>query len=154
MKQRVVEIQVHTYDLQTDINFLRSCCGAKKTVSISEEEGTLLAFENSRIRLFTLEGESNYCLDDIGNSEILIEHQPGWRRIAVACSDLDETYSHMLKNGARTILPPTKIISGLKEAMVVTPSGLVIQPVKQQLWKLIPYMGLRWIKSNIFRISM
>ncbi len=151
-KAKVVEIQVHTYDVAEDCRFLQTCCGAKKTISL-DGEGTLLVFDNTRVRLFALEGESNYNLEDIGNPEIQIEHQPGWRRIAVACSDLDKIYTLMIENGARTILAPTKIIPGIREAMVVTSSGLVIQPVKQQLWKLIPYMGLRWVKSKIFRIS-
>ena len=41
------------------------------------------------------------------------------------------------------VVPPYQVLPGLCEAMLWLPSGLVVQPVEQKLWKMLPVVGVR-----------
>lgn len=40
-------------------------------------------------------------------------------------------------------------LPGLREAMLWLPSGLVVQPVEQKLWKMLPVVGVRALAARV-----
>jgi hypothetical protein len=74
---------------------------------------------------------------------------PGWHRISLACQDLEGAVAALLEAGAGVEVPPYQVLPGLREAMLRSPSGLIIQPVVQQLWKMLPVFGFRALAAKL-----
>lgn len=51
--------------------------------------------------------------------------------------------------GVETEVPPFQVMPGLCEAMLRLPSGLVVQPVEQKLWKMLLVVGVRALAARL-----
>jgi len=74
---------------------------------------------------------------------------PGWHRIGVKVTSASEAHKRMNEWGLRTLVEPYQVMPGLTEAMVLLPSGLVVQPTEEHLWKMMPILALEWMRSKI-----
>lgn len=79
------------------------------------------------------------------------EFFPGWHRIGLACHDVDATVASFSAAGLVTLTPAYRVMPGLREAMLYLPSGLVVQPVSQTLWKMLPVIAWRKALSVLTR---
>jgi hypothetical protein len=73
------------------------------------------------------------------NAVIYLFGLPGWHRIGLACRRLEHAVTALSQAGAEVVVPRYQMLPGLREAMFILPSGLVIQPVEQTLWKMLPF---------------
>jgi hypothetical protein len=44
-----------------------------------------------------------------------------------------------------------KVMPGLYESMIQLPSGLVVQPLNERLWMMIPYYCVKWVLTKLTR---
>ena len=77
-----------------------------------------------------------------------LARQTGWRRFSLQGPPIRELVEFLQKNGCQKVKDVFEVIPGLQEAFLKTPSGLILQPVEQNLWKLIPASFLEKLRSN------
>jgi hypothetical protein len=140
---RVAEVEVRSSAVTEDLNVLRACGG---TVT---EEGVLTLGEASsqgsargvRVRFAPAPGaeplpDPEQCL-------------PGWHRMGLAHPRLEEAMAALTRAGAEVAVPPYRVLPGLREAMLHLPSGLVVQPVEQKLWQMLPVVAVKGLAARL-----
>jgi len=138
-KTRLVEVELRSNAVAEDLEVLRACGGSVV------EEGVLALGEGSargvRLRFLPAPGagpvpDPEQCL-------------PGWHRIGLAHPRLEEAVAALVQAGGKVEVPPYQVLPGLREAMLRLPSGLVVQPVEQKLWKMLPVVGVRSLAAKL-----
>ncbi len=133
-KTRLVEVEVRSSAVAEDLEVLRACGG---TVT---QEGVL-----------TL-GKVRVCFAPAPGGEPapdLEQRLPGWHRIGLAHPRLEEAVAALVQAGGQVEVAPYQVLPGLREAMLRLPSGLVVQPVEQKLWKMLPVVGIRALATRL-----
>ena len=74
---------------------------------------------------------------------------PGWHRMGVKVASVSEAHKRMIDWGLRTLVEPYQVMPGLAESMLLLPSGLIVQPTEEHLWKMMPVLALEWMRSKI-----
>jgi hypothetical protein len=74
---------------------------------------------------------------------------PGWHRMGVKVASVSEAHKCMIEWGLRTLVEPYQVMPGLTESMMLLPSGLIVQPTEEHLWKMMPILALEWMRSKI-----
>jgi hypothetical protein len=133
-KVRVAEVVVRSSAVHDDLGVLQACGGAVA------EEG-VLALGESQLRFLPTPGAELPPDPE--------QQSPGWHRIGLACKCLEEGVSVLTQAGAQVELPPYQVMPGLREAMLRLPSGLVVQPVEQALWKMLPVVGVQALVAKV-----
>jgi hypothetical protein len=73
----------------------------------------------------------------------------GWQRIAFKFEKLEDSVALLEKAGATTVVPIFQVMPGLREAMMGLPSGIMIQPVEQNLLKMmLNFIGQKLSKRS------
>jgi hypothetical protein len=136
-KPKIIELKLKSINIEIDRDFLINQCGfnSNNHEDILEFSGIRFVLKNTQHRL--LENQIVKSLRDTAHNVA------GWHRISLACIDVEVATNHLLEGGAKLLEAPYKVLPGLRESMVVLPSGLVMQPMIQQLWKMIPIMLMR-----------
>jgi len=133
-KPHVVEVEVRSSAVSEDLDVLRACGG---TVT---QEG-VLTLGKVRVRFAPAPG---------GEPVPSLEQRlPGWHRIGLAHPRLEEAMAALVQAGGQIEVPPYRVLPGLREAMLRLPSGLVVQPVEQKLWKMLPVVGVRSLAARL-----
>ena len=75
---------------------------------------------------------------------------PGWHRLGVQVASVAETYDMMTASGSSLagLVEPFQVMPGLKEAMLVSPSGLILQITEESLLKMTPSIALEWVRAK------
>lgn len=81
-------------------------------------------------------------------------HAEGWHRLSFGCDDLPRSHDRLLGAGLLEVLAPFRVMPGLQESMLRTPSGLLVQLTQEQLWKMLPAMVGPWIAAKVSRRKM
>jgi len=74
---------------------------------------------------------------------------PGWHRLSVKVSSAVEFYNRLTESGLLPLKKPFQVMPGLKEAMVYTPSGLILQVTEERLVRMMPVMAWHWARSRL-----
>jgi len=133
-KTRVVEVQMRSSAVAEDLEVLRACGG-------TVVETGVLALGEVWLRFLPAPGA-----DTAPDPEQCL---PGWHRIGLAHPRLEEAVSALVQAGGRVEAPPYQVLPGLREAMLRLPSGLVVQPVEQKLWKMLPVVAARSLVARL-----
>jgi hypothetical protein len=133
-KTRVVEVELRSIAVAEDLKALRACGG-------TVVEAGVLALGEVRLRFLPAPGadaapDLEQCL-------------PGWHRIGLAHPRLEEAVAALVQAGGQVEVAPYQVLPGLREAMLRLPSGLVVQPVEQKLWMMLPVVGLRSLAARL-----
>lgn len=104
---------------------------------LAEQRGVQLCTEGACLRLLPPEADWQPTVVD---DRVHFIH--GWRRVAFSVKDLDAAIHQLGKAGAEIAVPRFQVMPGLEEAMLRLPSDIVIQPVYQNLPRLL--LGLFW----------
>jgi hypothetical protein len=147
-KSRLAEIQVLSGAVDQDQAVLQAGCGAG-LASTGEGDGLALQLGSSILRLSPLaEPVSPQRVTDVGQGP-LGQWLPGWHRIGLACKRLEEAVSVLVQAGGQVEVPPYQVLPGLREAMLRLPLGLVVQPVEQKLWMMLPAFGVGALMAKL-----
>lgn len=75
---------------------------------------------------------------------------PGWHRLSVHVPSVLEAYDTMTASGSslHSLVEPFQVIPGLKEAMLLFPSGLICQITEESLLKMTPSLAIEWVRSK------
>jgi hypothetical protein len=133
-KTRVVEVEVRSSAMDEDLHVLRACGG-----DVTEEG--VLTLREVRVRFLPASG-----VEPVPDPK---QRLPGWHRLGLAHPRLEEAVVALTGAGAEVNVPPYQVLPGLREAMVRLPSGLVVQPVEQKLWKMLPVVGFQALAAKI-----
>lgn len=133
-KARVAEVEVRSSAVDEDLDVLQACGG---TVM---EKG-LLTLGEVRVRFLPAPGA-----EPVPDPE---QQLPGWHRIGLAHPRLGEAVAALAEVGVEMEVPPFQVMPGLCEAMLRLPSGLVVQPVEQKLWKMLLVVGVRALAARL-----
>jgi hypothetical protein len=142
-QRRVAEIEIESSKVTEDMAVLRSGCGAAEAPA-SGGADRALKLGNVDLRFFPLANTT-------APREIVDPGQrlPGWHRIGLAYKRLEEGTAVLVQAGARLEEPPYQVLPGLREAMLRLPSSLMVQPVEQKLWKMLPVVGVRALACKL-----
>jgi hypothetical protein len=141
-RRRVAEIQVESGAMKEDLDVLRGACGAGPVANGAGGESRL-ELGNTALCFSALPGPTPPLMADAG------QRLPGWHRIGLACRRLEEAASALVQAGGRVEVPPYQVLPGLREAMLRLPSGLVVQPVEQKLWQMLPAVGAQALACKL-----
>ncbi|MBN1659099.1 MAG: hypothetical protein JXA93_11880 [Anaerolineae bacterium] len=142
-KRRVAEIEIESSRVAEDLAVLQSGCRAVAAPGGEEGERALqLGTVTLRFRPLAY-GTAPGTIVDPG------QRLPGWHRIGLACKRLEEGTAVLVQAGARVEEPPYQVLPGLREAMLRLPSNLMVQPVEQKLWKMLPVVGVRALACRL-----
>ncbi len=75
---------------------------------------------------------------------------PGWHRFSVQVPSVTNAYDIMAASGSSLsgLVEPFQVTPGLKEAMLLSPSGLILQISEESLLKMTPSLALEWVRSK------
>lgn len=75
---------------------------------------------------------------------------PGWHRLGVQVSSVNESYDAMAASGSslQSLVEPFQVMPGLKEAMLALPSHLILQITEESFLKMTPAIAVEWVKSK------
>lgn len=75
---------------------------------------------------------------------------PGWHRLSVRVPSVTAAYEMMAASGSslRSLVLPFQAMPGLREAMLLLPSDLILQITEESLLKMTPSLALEWVKSK------
>lgn len=81
---------------------------------------------------------------------------PGWHRLGFHVSSVTDTYDMMAASGSSLsgLVEPFQVMPGLKEAMLLFPSGIIIQIIEESFVKMTPSLTLEWVRSKILGHQM
>jgi hypothetical protein len=133
-RTRVAEIEVRSRAVKQDLGVLHVCGGTvpqDRALSLGE---VLLRFGP----------ESGAELPPDPEQRLA-----GWHRIGLACPQLEDAVTALARAGGQIEIPPYQVMPGLREAMLRLPSGLVVQPVEQKLWKMLPVVGVQALAAKV-----
>ena len=133
-KTRVAEVEVRSSAVAEDLAVLQACGGTVK------EEGVLTLGE-VQVRFAPAPGAGPVADPD--------QSLPGWHRLGLAHPRLEEAVAALVKAGAAVVVPPYQVLPGLREAMLRLPSGLVVQPVEQKLWRMLPTIAVKGLAARL-----
>lgn len=133
-KACVAEVGVRSSAVAEDLDVLQACGGTMI------EKGVLTLGE-VQVRFLPAPGA-----EPVPDPE---QRLPGWHRIGLAHPRLEEATVALAEAGAEVMVPPYQVLPGLREAMLRLPSGLVVQPVEQKLWKMLPVVGARSLAARL-----
>jgi hypothetical protein len=133
-KARVVEVEVRSSSVDEDLHVLRACGG-----DVTEEG--VLTLREVRVRFLPAPSA-----EPVPDPEQCL---PGWHRLGLAHPRLEEAVLALTRAGAEVNVPPYQVMPGLREAMLRLPSGLVVQPVEQKLWKMLPVVGIQALAARV-----
>lgn len=91
-----------------------------------------------------------HCQDPMDNGNTQRENiktEQGWRRVSFAIQNLEEAVATLNSAGTQVVISPFTVLPGLREAMLSLPSGLIIQPVEQNLPQMLLHLILEKTKS-------
>jgi hypothetical protein len=132
-RTRVAEVEVRSCAVEKDLGVLHRCGG---TVS---QDGAL-SLGKVLLRFGPESGEELPPDPE--------QRLAGWHRIGLACPQLEGGVAVLARAGGQVVVPPYQVMPGLREAMVRLPSGLVVQPVEQKLWKMLPVFGIQALAAK------
>jgi hypothetical protein len=142
-KPRLAEIQVQSGAVDKDLAVLQSGCGAVLATN-GKGNGRGLRLGDALLR-FSSQAEP-VPTERAQDSE---QRLPGWHRIGLACKRLEDGVSALERAGGKVEVPPYRVLPGLREAMLRLPSGLMVQPVEQKLWKMLLVAGVPLLAAKI-----
>lgn len=67
-----------------------------------------------------------------------LAHTAGWRRFSLTGEPIQVMVERLQNLGCTVVEPVFEVMPGLEEAFLVLPSGVMVQPVQENLLKLIP----------------
>jgi hypothetical protein len=144
-KPRVVEVTVASSAVMDDVAVLQAGCGM--TLPEAREDGAVGRLGRTCLRFTALPGAPLPAAErkslDPG------QRLPGWHRLGLSCRRLEPAVESLLEAGAVERVPPYQVLPGLREAMLALPSGLVVQPVEQKLWRMLLTMGWRGLVARL-----
>lgn len=75
---------------------------------------------------------------------------PGWHRLSVRVSSVTDTYEMMAARDShlRSFIRPFQVMPGLREAMLLSSSGLMVQITEGSLLNMTPALTLEWVRSK------
>ena len=75
---------------------------------------------------------------------------PGWHRLGVQVPSVSDSYEMMASSGSSLtgLVEPFQVMPGLKEAMLLSPSGLILQITEESLLKMSPALAVEWVHSK------
>jgi len=89
---------------------------------------------------------------DVGPSQQLPGlHFGGWHRLSVRVPSVTIAHRRLIDSGFKSLQKPFQVMPGLSESMVTLPSGAIVQPTQQELWRMMPILVLEWTRSKISR---
>jgi hypothetical protein len=140
---RVTEVAVRSGAVHEDLDVLRACGGAVtgEGVLMLGEASSQGSAQGVQIRFLPAPG-----------AELAPDPEQrlaGWHRIGLACKCLDVAVSALAQGGGQIEVPPYQVLPGLREAMLRLPSGLVVQPVEQKLWKMLLAVGVQALAAKV-----
>ena len=145
--RRVAEIQIESGAVEQDVAVLRGGCGAGPSANRAAS-GPRLELGGTVLRFSALPDPVPPLVSDAG------QRLPGWHRLGLACRRLEDGVASLVGVGAQVEVPPYQVLPGLREAMLRLPSGLVVQPVEQKLWRMLPAIGLQALACKVARRSL
>lgn len=137
-KPDLTAIDLLSSDISSDLRMLE-----KISFSVYPNEARAI-LKDTKLQLHGLEIQN----DHNSFSYELLAHQAGWRRFTLEGAKMDVMAADLTQAGAKVLTPPFQVMPGLLEAFFITPSGIIIQPVEQNLLKLIPASIWRRIKAK------
>lgn len=144
-KLRVVEVTVASSAVMDDVAVLQAGCGM--TFSEAGEGAAVGHLGQVSLHFSALPGTPLPAAE----RKALDPEQslPGWHRLGLSCRRLEPAVEALLEAGAVERVPPYRVLPGLREAMLALPSGLVVQPVEQKLWRMLLAMGWRGLVARL-----
>jgi hypothetical protein len=139
---RVTEVLIESGAVEEDMAVLRGGCGAGPSPKVTEA-GPRLDLGNVTLCFSALAAPIPPRMADTG------QRLAGWHRLGLACKRLEDGVSSLVQAGARIDVAPYRVLPGLREAMLRLPSGLVVQPVEQKLWKMLPAVGVQALACKL-----
>ena len=141
-EKRVAGISVESATADSDADLLTRVCRSQGVASddsrVSCIDGVEIRFSDRAPARSTTETETAEG-----------EYFAGWHRLGLTCSDLESTLTRLEGLGLAPMVPAYNVLPGLDEALLQLPSGLVIQPVRQRLWKMLPVIGSKKIVAAL-----
>ena len=147
-KKRIIELEIYSSQIEKDLDILVKYCGFEKNANTRGDD------------VYLTQSNMNFCIRELEikdkrlNPEDIHRNDTdmtmlGWHRLALSCKNLERAVAQLKESGSSIIIPPYKVMPGLNEATFCLPSGLVVQPVKQQLWKMLPTIAAKGIASKL-----
>jgi hypothetical protein len=114
----------------------------------SEEEARLLGAtaQDGHLWLGDVELRLN---EHPGADTVPTPHFPGWHRLSSNVKDLGRANHDLLASGFQVLVPPFRVLPGLDEAMLHTPSGLIVQITRERLWRMLPAIAREWLTARL-----
>jgi hypothetical protein len=114
----------------------------------SEEDARLLGArtQDGQMRLGDVELR---LIDRPGADTVPTPYFPGWHRLSSKVQDLDRSKQDLLASGFEVLVPSFRVMPGLDEAMLHTPSGLIVQITRERLWRMLPSIAREWLTARL-----
>jgi len=153
-KARLTEIHLKSSSIIPDLTIIQSWYGVKDIESSKTERGMDLKLGEVLLRFSPLP-DTNQAITPESLLKIdPLQRLPGWHRFQIACPQLEQSVDALIQAGAQMLVPPYKVFTGFREALLILPSGLIIQPVEQKLWKMLPIMAVKMLGAKLRRRPM
>ena len=137
---RLQSMEISSRDMLSDLNILQKL-GAQ---ALNDPRCLLLG--ETELQFSTHSGQT--VPEPGGYSFNTLARQAGWRRFSLQGPPIRELVEFLQESGCQKVKGIFEVIPGLQEAFLKTPSGLILQPVEQNLWKLIPASLLEKLRSS------
>jgi hypothetical protein len=147
-KPEIMGIKLKSNTIVQDKIFLEKQCGFSSNNQQSVLEFSDIIFKLDQPEHRPSEDNKVNVLNSIKHNKL------GWHRLSLICRDLNTATEHLLKGGAILLEAPYRVLPGLNESMVCLSSGLVIQPMVQKLWKMLPMMMVKGLFAKFSSHNM
>ncbi|MBN1967407.1 MAG: hypothetical protein JW910_22325 [Anaerolineae bacterium] len=140
-KARLAGVEVVSGTVEADAAILQTACG----VDVTGSAACVLVFGEVEVR-FT---PGDTPPPDLPREYDPDQRLPGWHRLGLAHPRLEAAVAALRAAGAVEIVPPYRVLPGLREAMLRLPSGLLVQPVEQSLARMLPVIGVKLVQRAL-----
>ncbi len=134
--------RLRALDIHTDLPQEDTATFIENAGAVKHDPASPLMLDTITLRLHAVEGLPAETPPDL--------YFPGWHRLGVHVPAVTEAYDAMAASGSslRGLVEPFQVMSGLKEAMLASPSGLIWQLTEESLLKMTPSLALEWVHSK------
>ncbi len=135
---RIAEISIRSAAPRADAAVLAGACGAE----VLPSDETAVGLGGTTLRLLP-SGKAVAPRPEPNMGTL------GWHRIGLGCAALEPAVEALAATSAELLLAPFEVMSGLREAVFQLPSGLLVQPVEQKLYKMLPVIAVKWLAAKL-----